>query len=171
MNYSSKLILTFPLAMVLASFNCTNAHGQTDSLKTREIKLSKNERIRSLAYDDTTKAFASLFISKREALRGKQKKDLIVFGISTGIFLAGGLMLVASDNPNFKYRPILYVGFPIMFIGGFGMLGAPLSAGLHELMLNPYSIRKYKRLIEIHKSGKPLPEFYLQKLQPYLGSG
>jgi len=160
MNYTHKILLTFATVAVLALLNCSFAYAQTDSLKIKKNKISKNDYMLLLAYDDTTKAIAELFVAKRKKINRSLRAGCIATGISVAMYYTGGLMMMAGENVN----PVFYIGFPIMFLGGFGTIGSIIVTGINLLRLSPYTFRKYIRLLEMHRSGIPLPEFYAERI-------
>lgn len=145
---------------------CQTASAQSDSVKS-EVRLSKNDRIRLAAFDDTTKVLANLFIAERIKISKNNKTCLLVAGASVGAYFLGGLMLQKGLNrPAGAYNIINYTGLYVMLVGAVGVASSVGALGINAISLSPYTVRKYNRLIAMHKSGKPLPEFYILKIAP-----
>lgn len=60
-------------------------------------KLTTHEKIWIAAYDDTTKALASLFLSKRNQIRKEQETGYYVLGASV-VVLGTGIILSSRDT-------------------------------------------------------------------------
>lgn len=129
-------------------------------------KLTKNEKIWQEAYDDTTRALATLFIEKRSRIVRSQKKMFIVLGASAVAFGAGGYMLERELNSSSaaSYDITNYAGLIFMVSGAAGVIGSGVMLGVTSIRLNPYTLRKYRNLVKIHRAGKVLPEFYSAQL-------
>jgi len=138
--------------------------------KKPERRNGKIEKIRMAAYDDTTQALARLFVEKRTNHTRNQKTMYIVLGTSTAVMVGGGLLL-ASDlksSSTASYDPTNYAGLGLMLAGTTGILISSTSLGISYFSLNPYTLKKYYRLIDMHKANKPLPKFYLKRMAPYI---
>ena len=165
--YTRVTVKVVFITLALLCVNQTITLGQSDSLK-RGVKLSKIDQIWLAAYDDTTKALAELFTVKRTQMRKYRKTSFVVVGVSAATFAAGGLLLQRLNDPAGTYNVVNYLGIPALILGVAGIFTSGVSLGIYSLWINPYTIKKYKKLIEMHKSGKPLPEFYFNKIIPYL---
>lgn len=131
-----------------------------------EVKLTKTEKIWISAYDDTTKALAWLFIKKRNIYTKNQKTMYFVLGASTATIIGGGLWLEndLNSSPTASYDQTNYAGLLLMLAGTAGVLGSSVSLGASYIGLNPYTLKKYNRLIDLHKANKTLPQFYLKRM-------
>jgi hypothetical protein len=137
--------------------------------KTEQAKLSKHEKMQMAAYDDTTQMLAGLFIEKRNSIKRTQNTCIWIFAGSAGTFVLGGAMLAEDLNsPAGVYNPASYTGLGVMFIGVLGMTGSAATIGIQQIRRNPYTIRKFNRLIEMRKNGHPLPDFYREKMRTKL---
>lgn len=153
------------LAILLAGYaNGVWAFAPADSLEKR-ARTSKAERIRQAVFNDTTEALANLFLAKRSMVRKTNRVVLIAGAASAAIFLTGGLLAQEAGTP---YSPDFIVGFPMVFTGAVGILTSGVVAGVNNLRLNPYTLRKYEKLVAMQRSGIPLPEFYARRVSPYL---
>jgi hypothetical protein len=123
-------------------------------------KLSKEEKFLHLVYNDTTQALANLFILKRHHYRSKDKTALIGMGISTGVFLLGGAMLASESDSEI----VTGAGLLPLFAGAAGGVVFISYFGLVQLAKSPYSFKKFVKVVALLKEGKPLPEFYAQRL-------
>lgn len=143
--------------------------AQTDTTLSK-VKFTKTERIWFAAYDDTTKALATLFVSKRNQINRDQKTILIVCGVSAIALGVGALMLERDLNssPTAYYNAANYLGLLLALGGALGVFSTAPAAGVGFIRLNPYTVKKYEKLIAMHKSGKPLPEFYVSKITTLL---
>lgn len=160
-----KILFTVCVCFVLTY---TIAFAQAD-LDQPQTKLTKNDRILLTVYDDTTRAIAALFITKRNNIKKGLKTTAIVGGVSASLFLIGGLVFEQNINtPAGSYNPSNYAGLGIMFFGAAGVLASAASLPVQFLLLNPYTMKKHHKLMKIYRSGRPLPEFYKRNLSAYL---
>lgn len=158
-----KILFTVCVCFVLTY---TIAFAQSDLDQT---KLTKNDRILLTVYDDTTRAIAALFITKRNNIKKGLKTTAIVGGVSASLFLIGGLVFEQNINtPTGTYNTSNYAGLVIMFFGAAGVIGSAAALPVQFLRLNPYTMKKHDKLLKIYRSGRPLPEFYKKKLSTYL---
>lgn len=147
---------------------CTVVQAQVPS-ENSEGKLSKVDKIWLAAYDDTTKALAQLFILKRKAFNSKQKINYLVAGISTATLVAGGLILKQDLNePNATYEAENYAGLIFMLVGSSGIIYSVSASIVNFLQLNPYTLKKFERVLALHQEGKPIPPFYQKRLTKFL---
>ncbi|MBX2946267.1 MAG: hypothetical protein KF725_10570 [Cyclobacteriaceae bacterium] len=160
---NTKIILFSALICIMANTACAQ-----EGLPV--VKLTKGERMWLAAYDDTTKALAWLFINKRNVHTKNQKPLYLVLGASTAAMIGGGLMLERDLNssPTATYDQANYAGLTLMFVGTAGVLASGTALGISYIALNPYTVKKYDRLLALHKANKPLPEFYVKRMTPYL---
>ncbi len=153
-----KFMLVPGLAIILV----TAGFAQSEKPK---VKLTKSEKIWMTAYDDTTRALARLFIKKRDAQQKKQKTMYIALGVSSVALIGGGLLLTSDLNSSTSsYSPTNYTGLGLMLAGSAGVIISSTSLGISFISLNPYTQKKYNKLIDMHKEKKPLPEFYLKRM-------
>lgn len=145
---------------------CALAHVADAQEDKPVVKLTKTEKIWGAAYDDTTKALASLFIKKRNIHTKSQKTMYVVLGASTAAMIGGGLMLESDLNssPTASYDQANYAGFILMLAGTTGVLASSVTLASSYIGLNPYTLKKYDRLIDLHKANNTLPEFYLKRM-------
>jgi hypothetical protein len=127
----------------------------------REMKRTKSERIWEVVTDDTTRALAALFTSKRREISGLQIDMLFLGGVGLLVYSGGYGMLLASRD----WRAASF-GLLVMVVGAASFITGVALYISYALEKNPYTIRKYERLIEMHKRGRPLPEFYTLRLFP-----
>jgi len=159
-----KLILF--LLCIAFGLSCHETIGQA---REKKVKPTKHDKMLTVVFNDTTLALANLFIDKRTSIKNSQKKSNWIFIGSAAAFLAGGAM--ASEDLNSSagsYNAASYVGIGVMFVGVFGMAGSATFSGVQQLRLNPYTYKKFNRLIEMQKQGTRLPVFYEDKLRLYL---
>lgn len=133
-------------------------------------KLTKHERIWVAAYDDTTKALASLFLSKRNQYRKEQETGYYVLGASV-VVLGTGLMLSSRDTNTGASSPEdqdMDMSFLPMLLGFSGMICSGLTLGGHAVTMHPYTVKKYNRLLTQYKAGEPIPKFYTKRMARYL---
>lgn len=140
---------------------------------TVKIRLTKADRIRLAAYDDTTRALAALFTAKRKVFGRQMRGCAVAGGVSVLMFVAGGLMLQDDMNngPGGGMNPANYIGMSMAALGFAGAAAAAVMTGVTALQKNPYTVRKYEKLIALHKAGKPLPEYYAMRIRAYLLKG
>lgn len=156
-----KLFLTLPaLGIILLIFN-SEISAQP---KAGRENISKNDKIYSMAYDDTTRALAALFISKRIKIHHDQKTSIILLSASGAAFLVGGLMLSDDLSSSGTTSAANYAGYGIMLVGAFGIIVSATTTGINQLRLNPYTLRKYERVMKMYKNNEPIPEFYSKKV-------
>jgi hypothetical protein len=157
--------------LVFAFFACGFAFSQrllAQSINLKQ-KLSKTDKISFAAYDDTTQALAQLFIAKRHTFNQKQEINYWIVGVSAATFVAGGILLQQDLNePNATYNPTNYAGLVLMFVSSGGMIYSTASSLLNFLRLNPYTLRKYERLLVLYQKGEPIPRFYQKRLVKFL---
>jgi hypothetical protein len=88
----------------------------------------------------------------------------IVFGVSAAVLTTGLIMIennpTDSDEENYN--------FVIPFIGAIGMIGSGITLGGQYLLLTPYTVRKYFKLLEAYKEEGQLPRYYEKRLAKYL---
>jgi hypothetical protein len=130
-------------------------------------RLSKEEKILAAVYDDSTRALANLFVSKRSGLTKDRKTGLVIAGASAATFLAGGLLLSNDLNgtEGDNYNPANYAGLGLMLVGAGGVLASGTYAGVKSIQLNPYTYRKYQKVLRLYQDGKPIPAFYRNQMQ------
>jgi len=157
------------LTLALLLIASTNILGQSDSLRSKD-KLTKNDQIWLAAYDDTTEALASLFITKRNKIIKRQRANLIGFGVSAIVLGVGAYMIGnnSSSSTTAMDEGTDYAGLLLTLVGVSGVITTGVGFGVQSIQLNPYTEKKYYSLIELYKSGKPLPEFYVRKITPFL---
>lgn len=156
------------ITIVLFALIYSLAIAQTPQ-QNPELKLSKIDKIWLAAYDDTTKALAQLFIAKRNSFNREQKINYLVAGISAATLVAGGLMLKEDlSEPNATYNPVSYTGFIFMFVGSSGIIYSSVASLINFLQLNPYTLKKYERVLARYKEGQPIPPFYQKRLSKFL---
>lgn len=156
------------ITIVLFALIYSLAIAQTPQ-QNSELKLSKIDKIWLAAYDDTTKALAQLFIVKRNSFNREQKINYLVAGISAVTLVAGGVMLEQDLNePNATYQEENYVGFIFMFVGSSGIIYSSVASLINFLQLNPYTLKKYERVLALYKEGQPIPPFYQKRLSKFL---
>jgi hypothetical protein len=156
---------------LLIILTCTLTDMANAQVKKPEAKLSKIEKIQMAAFDDTTRALTHLFVEKKRIRHIRNQKTMyIVLGGSTAVMVGGGLLLASDLNSSStaSYDPTNYAGLGLMLAGTTGVLISSASLGISYLSLNPYTLKKYYRLIDMHKANKPLPIFYLKRMAPYL---
>ncbi|MBX2945949.1 MAG: hypothetical protein KF725_08950 [Cyclobacteriaceae bacterium] len=134
------------------------------------IKLTKTEKIWIAAYDDTTKALATLFLNKRHQIRKEQETGYYVLGASV-VVLGTGLMLSSHNSPTGSGVAIeqdMDMSFVPLLLGFSGVMWSGITLGGNALMLHPYTVKKYNKLVGLHAAGQPLPRFYTKRLTPFL---
>lgn len=132
-------------------------------------RLSKQEKIYQSAYDDTTRMLAELFVQKRSVIKRTQRNVLVGVAASAVVYGAGAMMaLNNADSQTSSYEPEFYGGIGLMFVGAGGAIVFSTLSGMHAIRLSPYTLRKYYRVIDLYKTGKPIPEYYRSRL--YLAS-
>jgi len=170
---SREYRILFCLALILLS-----AAGNAQEDREKSVRLKKHERIYLAAYDDTTRALATLFLVKRHRITGPAAPNeaqryllgfdmtatWIVFGVSTAV-LTTGLIMVENSSTDSNEESF---GFLIPLVGGAVMIGSGLTLGIQYLLLTPYSVRKYFKLLEAYKENGKLPRYYEKRLAKYL---
>lgn len=134
------------------------------------IKLTKNEKIWIAAYDDTTKALASLFLSKRNQIRKEQETGYYVLGASV-IVLGTGIILSSRDTNSGTggaTEEDMNMSFVPLLLGFSGVMWSGITLGGNAVLLHPYTVKKYDKLLDLHAAGQPLPRFYTKRLTPFL---
>lgn len=146
---------------------CTLVNVAAAQVEKPEMNLTKTEKIWVAAYDDTTKALAWLFIKKRNNYTKNQKTMYFVLGASTAAMIGGGLWLEndLNSSPTASFNQTNYAGLLLMLAGTAGVLGSSVSLASSYIGLNPYTLKKYNRLIDLQKANKTLPEFYLKRME------
>jgi hypothetical protein len=133
--------------------------AQPDTLVI-EKKLTKNERILALAHNDTTRLLAQLFIAKRNRHAHRAKEFLNALVITTSVSVVGGFMLASDELGGASALgvvPLLAGSITtVFFVGGLGVLA---------IINNPFTLKKFNKLINLLRQGQPLPEFYKAQLQ------
>lgn len=133
------------------------------SAQTQAPKLAKNDKIMQLAYNDTTKALALLFIERRTSAKANSNDALVGAAISTGVVIVGGaIMLSNTDSPE-----IIVSGLVPVFVGIGGVIYFAGAYGISKIKKNAYTLRKFERLVKMSKEGKPIPVYYLERAQNY----
>ncbi len=154
------------------------ASGSAQEENDKPVRLKKHERIYMAAYDDTTRALANLFLVKRHKIIGPYSPgeaeryllgfDMtttwIVFGVSTAVLTTGLIMAENRDTGTSEEN----YNFVIPFIGAAGMIGSGLTLGVQYLLLTPYTVRKYFKLLEAYKDDGSLPRYYEKRIAKYL---
>lgn len=133
-------------------------------------KLTKNDRILQAAYDDSTRALAQLFLVKRKSCREMLKVSNTTSGIGI-VVAAGGIVILENDmnqGPGGPFNPVNYRGFGLMAMGVTVALSSGIVTGVALVKKNPYTVKKYRILVDWHKAGKPWPDFYMKRVAPYL---
>ncbi len=136
----------------------------------KPVRLNKTEQIMLAAYDDTTRALTILFAEKRNRVQKSRKNSAIIGGISAASFVAGGLMVQSDLNSSStaSYNPENYVGMIFLLGGTVGVVYAVASFGISSLELNPYTIKKFNKLLALYKENKSLPDYYRKRINRYL---
>lgn len=155
---------------LLVVFPVTELFPQRIKREKRRIQLEQIEQSISYPQDDTIAAITRLFAQHRDRYSRNIRAAGIVGGISVLSYLGGGMIFKdeMSNGPGGPMNPANYDGLGMMFIGVVGAGTSTVMAGVALLKKNPYTKKKYQKLIEWHKSGKPLPDFYLKRIQPFL---
>jgi hypothetical protein len=135
----------------------------TPSFSQQRNKLTKNEKILELAYNDTTRALAFLFTHMREVTNDQSTRALKGIVISSGVALVGGAIM--ASNPDSGV--IVASGLTPLLIGTGGILVFSSTWLISKLRKNPYTVKKFEKLITLCKEGKTIPVFYLQRMEKY----
>lgn len=149
---------------------CTMASVAFAQDEEPNIRLTKNEKIWIAAYDDTTKALATLFLNKRHQIRKEQETGYFVLGASVAV-LGAGLMLSSRNSPSGSGsvpEEDMDMSFVPLLLGFSGVMWSGITLGGNALLLHPYSVKKYHKLVDLHAAGQPLPRFYTKRLTPFL---
>ncbi|QOI97541.1 MAG: hypothetical protein HRU69_08575 [Flammeovirgaceae bacterium] len=167
--------LRFFTAITLLLLPLSSVFSQTDSSGT--IRLKKYERIYLAAYDDTTRALATLFLAKRQQIIGphttseieryiglNMKTNWIVFGVSS-VVLVTGLVMAGNAPPSEGQEDI---SFLIPLLGAMGMIASGINLGAQYILLTPYTVKKYFRLVEKYQAEGQLPPYYAKRIRKYL---
>jgi hypothetical protein len=167
-----RWLTIFALLLLPLSFS----FSQTVSSGT--VRLKKHERIYLAAYDDTTRALATLFLTKRHWITGSHTssdpefyfgldmgKNWLLFGVSSAIFVTG-LVLASNDAPAPEESDD--VSYLIPMIGAMGMMVSGITLGVQYIMLTPYTVKKYFRLLEKYRAEGQLPPYYARRIRKYL---
>lgn len=136
----------------------------TPAFSQKRAKLSKDERILQMAYNDTTKALAALFIEMRTVTRLQSNRALIGAGISSGVVLVGSAIMLSNPDSGV----IIASGLIPVFVGIGGVFWFSGAWVISKLRKNPYTIRKFERLIALSMEGKAMPPYYSYRVQRYL---
>lgn len=166
-SFTTITLLLFPLCSVFS---------QTESSGT--VSLKKYERIYLAAYDDTTRALATLFLAKRHKIVGPHttsevqryigldmKTNWIVLGVSSAVLVTG--LVMASNNAPPPEGQEDY-SFLIPMLGAMGIITSGINLTLQYIALTPYTVKKYFRLIEKYESEGQLPPYYVKRIKKYL---
>jgi hypothetical protein len=134
------------------------------------VRLTKNERLFMAAYDDTTRALAYLFMEKRIPLEKTRKTYTIVLGVSAAALATGALMLEndLNNSPAATYDQANYLGLVLALGGTMGVVLGLGGYGGASLGMNPYTVKKYHRLLDYYQTNQTLPEFYLKGIGHHL---
>jgi hypothetical protein len=148
---------------IISFFISSFAYGQEPDVN---VKLTKTEKIWVAAYDDTTKALASLFLSKRNQYSKEKETGYVVLGASVAV-LGTGLLLSSrnTDTSGSAVDQDMDMSFVPLLLGFSGIMYSGITLGGHALTMHPYTLKKYNRLIDLHKANQPLPEFYLKRMK------
>lgn len=136
----------------------------TPAFSQKRAKLSKDERILQMAYNDTTKALAALFIEMRNVTRLQSNRALIGAGISSGVVLVGAAIMLSNPDSGV----IIASGLIPVFVGIGGVFWFSGAWLISKLVKNPYTLRKFEKLIDISIEGKAIPSYYLVRVKKYL---
>jgi hypothetical protein len=128
-------------------------------------KLAKNEQIQQLAFDDTTRALANIFLNHRYQLKEARKRAFIGGAISAGVFGIGGLMTNHSNSDDETIDLLSIGGVMIMIVAAGGILVAISYDFINEIRVHPYTLRKFRKLLSQYQEGKSLPRFYITRLR------
>lgn len=173
LNHTIRASL-FPALILIASLSHSNA--QDNSSNT--VRLKKHERIYLAAYDDTTRALATLFLVKRHKIIGPPspteleryvvgfnlKATWITFGISSAV-LAAGLFMINQNTDSAQEGDMSFI---IPMAGAMIMISSGITLTVQYILLTPYTVRKYFKLIDIYATGGKLPRNYTKRMAKYL---
>ncbi|MCK6618283.1 MAG: hypothetical protein L6Q51_11635 [Cyclobacteriaceae bacterium] len=163
------------ITLLLLPLGCV--FSQSDSPDT--LRLKKYERIYLAAYDDTTRALAALFLAKRHQIIGlhssseieryiglNMKTNWIVFGVSSAV-LVTGLVMAGNNAPPPEGHEEDY-SFLIPLLGAMGMISSGINLGAQYIMLTPYTVKKYFRLLAKYRADGQLPAYYAKRIKKYM---
>ena len=167
----TRFFLAIALIVSLSSGNAQDSSFHT-------VRLKKNERIYLAAYDDTTRALATLFLVKRHKIIGppsptdferyttgfNMEAMWIAFGVSSAV-LAAGIFMVNQHTDSNQEDGLIAV---IPLIGGMCMLSTGITLAVQYILLTPYTVRKYFKLLDTYTSGGQLPRSYTKRMAKYL---
>jgi len=151
---------------IISLFISSVAYGQAPGV---HVKLTKTEKIWIAAYDDTTKALASLFLSKRNQHRKEKETGYVVLGASVAV-LGTGLLLSSrnTDTSGSTVDQDMDMSFVPLLLGFSGIIYSGIALGGHAITMHPYTIKKYNRLLTQYEAGEPIPKFYKKRMAKYL---
>ena len=153
-----RCFVTIFTVIVLSWVVGSTSFGQQPDSAIRK-KNSKEALIQQLAFDDSTRALAHLFIQKRMQLKKNLRLSYIVLAASGAIYVGGTLLfLEAAAEP--------LTGFVLipLSIGASGILLGTGMVIINHIRFSRYSRKKYEKIIDNYKTGKPLPGFYKEKI-------
>ncbi|MBL7857142.1 MAG: hypothetical protein JNM57_05580 [Cyclobacteriaceae bacterium] len=154
MNIPKQLTFIFLFAGSL-----THQNLKAQSVNDTSEKISKEVRIQQLAFDDSTRALAHVFVTKRTQLKKNLRLSYIVL-VASGTLYVGGTLLFLEVAPE----PL--TGFVIvpLFIGASGIILGTGMVVINHIRFARYSLKKFEKIIADYKAGKPLPDFYTRKI-------
>ncbi|MFN3839393.1 MAG: hypothetical protein ACK4RF_01685 [Cyclobacteriaceae bacterium] len=152
--------------------------GNAQDSSSYTVRLKKSERIYLAAYDDTTRALATLFLVKRHKIIGppsptdferyttgfNMEAMWIAFGVSSAVFVAG--MFMVNQNTDTVGDDGMIAVIPL--IGGMCMLSTGINLAVQYILLSPYTVRRYFKLLDTYTSGGQLPRSYTKRMAKYL---
>lgn len=161
--------------LAVGLFLCDQVKAQNENQQV--VRLKKHERIYLAAYDDTTRALADLFLAKRHQIIGPHstneferciglhmKTNWIVLGVSSAVLVTG--LVMAGNTPPSEGQEDF--SFFIPMIGGVGMIASGITLSAQYLMLTPYTVKKYFKLLELYQGEGKLPKYYTKRISKYL---
>jgi len=141
---------------------------EADAQRFKRSRYAKTEQIRLLAFNDTTRALADLFTQKRMNISSRQRELAMVVAVSGVSTLVGHGLLFWVPDPGIT---AILSGI-VLSVGGIVVtVGAGAIMLIAVLEKNPYTLRKYQRLVNMQKRGQPLPEFYAIRIAKYMRAG
>jgi len=140
---------------------CLLVKGTAQAQEITGIKLSKNERMLALATNDTIRKLAALFILKRTNQALSAKHAAVGLGVSSVVFLTGGLLLSADDTAG------IATGLPLLFIGAGAGIYFIGNLGVLAILNSRYSFKRFNKLLEMYNKGEAIPEFYLSRMAKF----
>ncbi len=133
----------------------------TPTFSQQRNKLTKNEKILELAYNDTTRVLAFLFTQKRDATKSQTNRALKGIAISSGVALVGSAIMLSNPDSGV----IVASGLTPVLLGTGGVIFFSGVWIVSKLRKNPYTLKKFKKLIALSKEGKSIPAFYKQRIE------